>query len=96
VDVERLAAAAIRIGPPPHGVVPQSMFEQKRIAALWLVLIRIANAICVNTVLHMTVDQAEEHRISNDTGTMLRLDCGAVVNIWDKGSLTSKAKTKQR
>jgi predicted nucleotide-binding protein len=54
----------------------------------------------------MTLDQAknlvskaayaitEERRVSNDTGTMLRLDCGAVVNVWDKGSFNVQGKHK--
>jgi predicted nucleotide-binding protein len=36
----------------------------------------------------------EERRVSNDTGTLLRLDCGAVVNVWDKGSFNVQGKHK--
>jgi len=36
----------------------------------------------------------EERRVSNDTGTMLRLDCGAVVNVWDKGSFNVQGRQK--
>ena len=54
----------------------------------------------------MTVDEAktvltkagqtiiDEHRINNDVGTMLRLDSGAVVNVWDKGTFNVQGKKK--
>jgi len=38
----------------------------------------------------------EERRVNNDTGTLLRLDCGAVVNVWDKGSFNVQGNISRR
>ena len=55
----------------------------------------------------MTVDEAkqllqvaglvitEEKRLGNETGTQLRVNTGAIVNIYDKGTLNVQGKNKE-
>lgn len=38
---------------------------------------------------------ADQKRLPNDTGWQLRLDKGAVVNVWDKGSFNVQGKNTE-
>ena len=39
---------------------------------------------------------ADEKRLGNDTGTQLRVDCGAIVNVYDKGTFNVQGRSTEQ